>query len=90
MQNIIIRVERIILQDNLQQLANFLVEKKEEYDFIIPKMKLNRNDNLELREKILSMTSDERKYLGINKSHDEVRQYILEKKGLTLETTLVL
>jgi len=31
-------------------------------------MKLNRNDNLELREKILNMTSDERKTLGINKS----------------------
>jgi len=29
---------------------------------------LNRNDNLELREKILSMTHDERKQLGINKS----------------------
>ena len=31
-------------------------------------MKLNRNDNLELRERILSMTPDERKKLGINKS----------------------
>ena len=31
-------------------------------------MKLNRNDNLELREKILNMTPDERKKLGINKS----------------------
>ena len=31
-------------------------------------MKLNRNDNLELRDKILSMTHDERKKLGINKS----------------------
>ena len=31
-------------------------------------MKLNRNDNLELREKILNMTIAERKGLGINKS----------------------
>jgi len=31
-------------------------------------MKLNRNDNLELREKILNMTTEERKRLGINKS----------------------
>ncbi|MDH5463949.1 MAG: CRISPR-associated endonuclease Cas1 [Nitrosopumilus sp.] len=59
---------QIILQDNLQQLSNFIVEKKKEFDFVIPKMKLNRNDNLELREKILSMTSDERKKLGVNKS----------------------
>ena len=59
---------QIILQDNLQQLGNFIVGKKKEFDFVIPKMKLNRNDNLELRDKILNMTQDERKRLGINKS----------------------
>jgi len=59
---------QIILQDNLQQLANFMLEKKKEYDFDIPKMKLNRNDNLELRKKILDMSSEQRKELGINKS----------------------
>ena len=59
---------QIILQDNLQQLANFIVEKKKEFDFVIPKMKLKRNDNVELRKKILNMTPDERKNLGINKS----------------------
>ena len=31
-------------------------------------MKLNRNDSLELKEKILNMTTDERKRLGINNS----------------------
>jgi len=59
---------QIILQDNLQQLANFIVDKKKEFDFVIPKMKLSRNDNLELRKKILNMTAEERKSLGINKS----------------------
>ena len=59
---------QIILQDNLQQLTNFIVDKKKEFDFVIPKMKLNRNDDVELRERILSMTLDERKKLGINKS----------------------
>ena len=59
---------QIILQDNLQQLSNFILEKKKEFDFVIPKMKLNRNDNLELKEKILNMTPEERKQLGINKS----------------------
>ena len=58
---------QIILQDNLQQLANFIVNKKKEFDFVIPKMKFNRNDNVELREKILRMTPQERKQLGINK-----------------------
>ncbi len=59
---------QIILQDNLQQLSNFIMEKKKEFDFIVHKIKFNRNSNLELREKILSMTPEERKELGINKS----------------------
>jgi len=59
---------QIILQDNLQQLANFIVDKKKEFDFVISKIKLSRKNDLELREKILNMTPDERKELGINKS----------------------
>ena len=59
---------QIILQDNLQQLSNFIVGKKKEFDFVIPQIKLNRNDDLKLREKILKMTPEERKKLGINKS----------------------
>lgn len=59
---------QIILQDNLQQLANFIVEKKKKCIFDIPKIKLNRNDDLKLREKVLRMTTAERERLGINKS----------------------
>lgn len=59
---------QIILQDNIQQLSNFIADKKIEFDLIIPKMKLNRNDNVKLREKILNVTPDGRKRLGINKS----------------------
>ena len=59
---------QIILQDNMRQLANFIMEKKNEFKFVIPKIKLNRNDDLELRNKIWSMTAEERKKLGINKS----------------------
>ena len=59
---------QIILQDNLQQLANFIMEKKKEFEFVIPKMRLNGLDDLELKKKILNMTSEERKRLDINKS----------------------
>ena len=59
---------QIILQDNLQQFANFIADKKKELDFIIPKMELNRKDNLKMRERILGITNEERKVLGINKS----------------------
>jgi len=47
---------------------NFIVDKKKEFDFVIPKTKLSRKDNLEIREKILNMNADERKKLGISKS----------------------
>ena len=59
---------QFILSDNLQQLGNFIAYKKKELGFVIPKMKLNRNDNVELRKKILNMTIEDRKRLGINKS----------------------
>ena len=39
---------QIILHDNLQQLANFIMDKKIELDFVIPKMRIGRKDNLEL------------------------------------------
>lgn len=59
---------QIILQDNLQQLSNFIVDKKKKFEFSIPKMRIERNDELLLREKILNMTPDERKKIGINNS----------------------
>ena len=31
--------------------ANFIVDKKNEFDFIIPKMKLSRNDDVKIRER---------------------------------------
>jgi CRISPR-associated protein Cas1 len=58
----------IILLDNLQQLSNFIVDKKKEFEFVIPKMRLNRNDTIEMKDKILNMSTEERKRLGINKS----------------------
>ena len=44
------------------------MDKKKELEIIIPTMNLDREDNLKLREKILNMTSDNRKELRINKS----------------------
>jgi len=58
----------VILQNNLQQLSNFIIDNKKEFDFVIPKIKIERNDSIELREKLLNMTNQERKELGINKS----------------------
>lgn len=57
-----------ILYDNIQQLAHFISEKKKAIEFIVPKIEIIRDDTISLREKIISMTPDERRKLGINKS----------------------
>ena len=43
------------------------MEKKKDFDFIVPVIKLNKNDNLELIKKVLRISTEERERLGINK-----------------------
>jgi CRISPR-associated protein Cas1 len=50
-----------ILYNNLSQLTQFIAEKKKTLEIKVPPIKINRDDNLELRNRILSMTTDERK-----------------------------
>ena len=57
-----------ILFDQVQQLANFVSEKVKTLEFSIPEPRMLRDDSLEMREQILSITPEERKRLGINKS----------------------
>lgn len=57
-----------ILFDKVQQLANLILDKNKESNLEVPRVKIQRDDSLKLRESILKMTSDERKRLGINKS----------------------
>ncbi|OLD41853.1 MAG: CRISPR-associated endonuclease Cas1 [Thaumarchaeota archaeon 13_1_40CM_2_39_4] len=59
-----------ILLDNVQQLANLISDKckGDSSIFTIPKIVIERNDSLNMRERILNMSPAERKYLGINKS----------------------
>jgi len=59
---------QIILQDNLQQLATFIVNKRKEFEFSIPKIHLNGSNTTSLNEKIINITLQQRKQLGINKS----------------------
>jgi CRISPR-associated protein Cas1 len=56
-----------ILYDNIQQLAHFVSEKKKNVEFVVPEIEIIRDDTISLRGKILSMTPDERRKLGINK-----------------------
>ncbi|MEX0862671.1 CRISPR-associated endonuclease Cas1 [Nitrosopumilus sp.] len=57
-----------ILYDNISQLSQYVSNKKKTIEFVVPHITINRNDDLEIREKILSMSPEERKRLGINKS----------------------
>ena len=56
------------MYDNVSQLAQYIAEKKKTIEFIVPYVEINLDDNLLIREKILSMSPEERKKLGINKS----------------------
>lgn len=57
-----------ILYDNVSQLAQYIADKKKTIEFVIPHVTINRTDDLQTREKILSMSPDERRKLEINKS----------------------
>ncbi len=57
-----------ILLDNIQELANFIVDKRKELTFSIPAVKIDRDDSIEVKKRLLSMSVQERKRLGINKS----------------------
>ena len=57
-----------ILADNISKLALFIAEKNKKIEFSVPNLELKRNDYLSLKEKILEMTPEQRKKLGINKS----------------------
>ncbi len=57
-----------ILSDNISKLSLFISEKNKNIDFEIPNISFKRNDYLSIKEKILKMTPENRKKLGINKS----------------------
>jgi CRISPR-associated protein Cas1 len=57
-----------ILLDNVQQLANYIQDRQKELHFNVPDVQIKRNDDNATRDYILSMTPEQRKELGINKS----------------------
>jgi CRISPR-associated protein Cas1 len=57
-----------ILMDNVQLLANFITGKQKTLIFHIPELRMGRSDTLELQQRIMSMSPNERRRLGITKS----------------------
>ncbi|MCL5009690.1 MAG: hypothetical protein M1433_01780 [Candidatus Parvarchaeota archaeon] len=50
------------------KLVEYVSDKSNVLDFYIPEVKIERNDDIAIRDKILSITPAERKKLKINKS----------------------
>jgi CRISPR-associated protein Cas1 len=71
-----------VLLDNIRILANHIIGKNA-MKFSIPTMNIAREDNIDIQNKILSINSEERKRLGINKSTLWYQQkYIKEGKKI--------
>lgn len=57
-----------IYLDNTQKLANFLTGKNRELSFEIPSVKYEREDDIELRAKIMKISLADARKMGLNKS----------------------
>jgi CRISPR-associated protein Cas1 len=57
-----------MLRDNVQKLANYIVDKWKELQFNVSGVPIKRNDDNKTRDFFLNMTPEQRKELGINKS----------------------
>lgn len=49
-------------------LAGFIQDKQDKLELDIPSIKINRNDNIEIRDTLLNMTPEERRQVGINRN----------------------
>ena len=57
-----------ILYENVRLLANYIIGKSSKLQFNVPEFKIKREDNTDIRSKVASLTPEDRKKLGINKS----------------------
>ena len=57
-----------ILYENVRVLASYIIGKSGKLKFDIPEFKINRVYSTDIRSKVLSLTPQDRKRLGINKS----------------------
>ena len=57
-----------ILYENVRLLANYIIGKSNKLQFNVQEFRIKRDDNTDIRNKVLSLTPQDRKKLGINKS----------------------
>jgi len=54
--------------ENIRGLSKYITGNSKSQEFTIPDIKIKRNDNSQIRDKIMSIDPEKRKELKINKS----------------------
>ena len=57
-----------IMFENIRELSRYIIGNSRNLEFTIPDIELKRNDNSQIRDKIMSIDPEKRKELKINKS----------------------
>jgi CRISPR-associated protein Cas1 len=57
-----------IMFDNIRELSRYISGNVKELEFTIPNIMMSRNDNIQVRDKIMPIDPSKRKELKINKS----------------------
>jgi len=57
-----------IMFENIRELSRYITENSKQLEFSIPDIEIKRNDNSQIRDKIMSINPEKRKELKINKS----------------------
>jgi len=70
--------------ENIRELSRYITENSKSLEFTIPDIEIKRNDNSQIRKKIMSIDPDKRKELKINKSTLWYHQKKI-KEGKTLK-----
>jgi len=73
-----------ILFENIRELSKYITGNNKSLDFTIPDIEIKRNDNSQVRDKIMSIDLEKRKELKINKSTLRYQQKKI-KEGKTLK-----
>jgi len=57
-----------IMFDNIRELSRYITGNSKHLEFSIPEIEIKRNDNSQIRKRIMSIDPEKRKELKINKS----------------------
>jgi len=73
-----------IMFENIRELSKYITGNSKNLEFTIPEIENKRNDNSQIRERIMSIDPEKRKELKINKSTLWYQQKKI-KEGKTLK-----